>query len=119
MTGNTQEPTEKAQPTFVKVAQNLYRNDSSETYYGLTKRDGKQFRTALRTADGNPIKDRGLAELALQKWLREIENIAPDQSHQSFATIAIENKKAVIVGGLAKSWLDIQRPNLKPRCIER
>jgi len=37
------------QATFLKVAQNLYRNETSSTYYGLTKRGGKQFRTALRT----------------------------------------------------------------------
>jgi integrase len=119
MTANTQEPSEKAQATFVKVAQNLYRNDSSQTYYGLTKRDGKQFRTALRMTDGTPIKDRGLAERALQKWLREIENIAPDHSDELFATVAIENKKEVLVGGLAKRWLEIQRPNLKPGCLRR
>jgi hypothetical protein len=39
-----------SQATFLKVGQNLYRNESSETYYGLTKRAGKQFRTALRMA---------------------------------------------------------------------
>ena len=47
MTVSTQEPTEKVQATFVKVAQNFYRNDSSQTYYGLTERDGKQFRTTF------------------------------------------------------------------------
>lgn len=46
----TDEPNGKsAQATFVKVGQNLYRNESSDTYYGLTKRGGKQFRTALRS----------------------------------------------------------------------
>ena len=39
------------QATFLKVGQNLYRNESSSTYYGLTKRGGKQFRTALRMED--------------------------------------------------------------------
>jgi hypothetical protein len=61
------------QATFLKVGQNLYRNESSSTYYGLTKRGGKQFRTALRMEDGTPIKDRGLAERALRKWLSELE----------------------------------------------
>jgi hypothetical protein len=55
------------QATFLKVGQNLYRNESSDTYYGLTKRGGKQFRTALRMEDGTPIKDRGLAERATAK----------------------------------------------------
>ena len=43
-----------SQATFLKVGQNLYRNESSETYYGLTKRAGKQFRTALRMTAGTP-----------------------------------------------------------------
>ena len=46
------------QATFLKVGQNLYRNESSNTYYGLTKRGGKQFRAALRTESGVPIKVR-------------------------------------------------------------
>jgi hypothetical protein len=70
----TTESTGKSnQATFLKVGQNLYRNESSETYYGLTKRAGKQFRTALRMADGTPIKDRALAERALRKWLVDLE----------------------------------------------
>ena len=36
------------QATFLKVGQNLCRNESSDTYYGLTKRGGKQFRTGER-----------------------------------------------------------------------
>jgi hypothetical protein len=61
----------KTEPaTFLKVAQNLYRNESADTYYGLTKRGGKQFRTALRTISGAPIKDLQLAERALRKWLQ-------------------------------------------------
>jgi hypothetical protein len=52
------------QATFLKVGQNLYRYESSDAYYGLTKRGGKQFRTALRT-EAAPLKDRALAERAL------------------------------------------------------
>jgi integrase len=109
------------QATFLKVGQNLYRNESSDTYYGLTKRGGKQFRTALRMEDGSPIKDRGLAERALRKWLNELENIRPEaiERDESFAIVTPEGGKTVLVGGLAKRWLDIHSPNLKPGCIER
>jgi hypothetical protein len=54
------------QATFLQVGQNLYRNETSNTYYGLTKRGGKQFRTALRMADQ---KSHGLPSAHLRKWL--------------------------------------------------
>jgi integrase len=115
------------QATFLKVAQNLYRNESSDTYYGLTKRGGKQFRTALRTENGDAIKDRLLAERALRKWLGEIENINPESASNS-EFFAIVEKKAdeltgketeIISGGLAKRWLDMQRPTHKKGTIKR
>jgi integrase len=111
-----------SQATFLKAGQNLYRNESSETYYGLTKRAGKQFRTALRTADGTPIKDRTLAERALRKWLDDLENIIPQAAQADEQFVLLQEQDgcvAVIAGGLAKRWLDVQRANLKPRCIER
>src|ERR1044072_474662 len=102
------------QATLLKVGQNLYRNESSDTYYGLTKRGGKQFRTALRMEDGTSIKDRGLAERALRKWLNELENIRPEATErdENFATVEKQGTNTVLVGGLAKRWLEIQSPNL-------
>ncbi len=92
------------QATFLKVGQNLYRNESSDTYYGLTKRGGKQFRTALRMEDGTSIKDRGLAERVLRKWLNELENIRPEaiERDESFAIVNKGGAKTTLVGGLAK-----------------
>jgi hypothetical protein len=47
---------------FHKVAQNLYRLDSSEIYYALFKRAGKQIRRSLKTT--NPaLARRRLGEL--------------------------------------------------------
>ena len=116
------ESTGKSQATFLKVGQNLYRNESSETYYGLTKRAGKQFRTALRMTDGTPIKDRTLAERALRKWLDDLENLVPEAAHADEQFVLLQEQEgcvAIVAGGLAKRWLDVQRANLKPRCIER
>jgi integrase len=116
------EPNGKSsQATFLKVGQNLYRNESSDTYYGLTKRGGKQFRTALRMEDGSPIKDRALAERALRRWLSELENVRPEavESDENFARTEKRGAKTVLIGGLAKRWLEVQSPNLKPGCIER
>src|ERR1051325_10761188 len=92
------------QATYVKVGQNLYRNESSSTYYGLTKRGGKQFRSALRMEDGTPIKDRSLAERALRKWLNELENVRPEAIERDEDFVIFKNRaaKTVLIGGLAK-----------------
>src|ERR1035438_4532287 len=44
---NTSKPAE--QPVFHKVAENLYRLESSGGYYALIKKGGKQFRRSLKT----------------------------------------------------------------------
>ena len=46
----------KPEATFQKVAECLYRHQSSDIYYALVKRSGKQYRRSLQT------KDRKLAE---------------------------------------------------------
>ena len=106
----TNETTGKSrQATFLKVGQNLYRNESSDTYYGLTKRGGKQFRTALRMEDGTPIEDRGLAERALRKWLNELENILPEaiERDEIFAIVKKDDVNTVFVGGLASCYEEL------------
>ena len=61
MTGkNTSKPVE--QPAFHKVAENLYRLESSNGYYALLKRGGKQFRRSLKTKD-RKLADRRLNDL--------------------------------------------------------
>lgn len=47
---------------FHKVAECLYRHESSGTYYGLVKRSGKQFRRSLKT-DDRQLANRRLADL--------------------------------------------------------
>jgi hypothetical protein len=96
-----------SQATFLKVGQNLYRNESSETYYGLTKRAGKQFRTALRMADGTPIKDRTLAERALRKWLADLENIVPEavSSDEHLVLLKEEEGHVPLIAGRASKAL--------------
>src|SRR5687767_6194057 len=91
----TESTGKNSQATFLKVGQNLYRNESSETYYGLTKRAGKQFRTALRMADGTPIKDRALAERALRKWLVDLENLVPEAQVDEHFVLLEEKKDCV------------------------
>jgi hypothetical protein len=49
-----------------------------------------------------------------------LENIRPEaiERDERFGIVK-KNRKPVLIGGLAKRWLDIQSPNLKPGCIER
>jgi len=49
-------------PVFHKVAETLYRLESSGGYYALLKRGGKQFRRSLKTRD-RKLADRRLSEL--------------------------------------------------------
>jgi integrase len=53
------------QPVFHKVAENLYRLESSGGYYALIKKGGKQFRRSLKTKD-RKLADRRLKELKEQ-----------------------------------------------------
>jgi hypothetical protein len=55
-------PTPAGQPVFHKVAENLYRLESSNGYYALMKRGGKQFRRPLKTKDSK-LADRRLHAL--------------------------------------------------------
>jgi integrase len=50
------------QPVFHKVAENLYRLESSGGYYALIKKGGKQFRRSLKTQD-RKLADRRLKEI--------------------------------------------------------
>jgi integrase len=54
------------QPVLHKVAENLYRLESSSGYYALIKKGGKQFRRSLKT------KDRKLAERRLKELKGQI-----------------------------------------------
>lgn len=55
-------PSETSGAVFRKVAQNLYRLESSGTYYALLKRGGKQIRKSLKTTD-RQLASRRLNEL--------------------------------------------------------
>jgi hypothetical protein len=68
MTEKETAPSSLQQPVFHKVAENLYRLESSGGYYALVKMGGKQFRRSLRT------KDRKLAD----RRLKEIKSVSDD-----------------------------------------
>ena len=58
------------QAGFAKVAECLYRNQTSGTYYALVKRNGRQIRRSLKT------KDRKLAERRLKEFRQSAERLS-------------------------------------------
>ncbi len=90
-----------ARPVFNKVGENLYRLESTGTYYGLLKRGGKQFRRSLKT------KDRKLAERRLADLRQQIGNLSlTEDASASF-------------GDIAQRWLDTSRHALKASTVKR
>ena len=89
-----------SQPTFHKVAENLYRLESSGGYYALVKKGGKQFRRSLKT------KDRKLAERRLREIREKIGRLsAGEDAKLTFEEIA------------RKHWLESIKHTLAPTTI--
>ena len=90
-----------AATVFNKVAENLYRLESTGTYYGLLKRAGKQFRRSLKTTD------RKLAERRLAALRQQIGNLSlSEDANASFDEVA-------------RRWLETTRHALKASTVRR
>src|SRR4051812_15801513 len=86
---------------FHRVAENLYRLETSGGYYGLVKRGDKQFRRSLKT------KDRKLAERRLNELRSQVGNLTiSDDSRLSFDDVA-------------KRWMAVTSHPLKPSSAAR
>jgi integrase len=93
------------QHTLLHAGENLYRNQSSGIYYALFKRDGKQIRRSLKTAD------KELARRKLSDLREQVQRLSADDAKTlPFA----EYDKGELIGGLAKRWLDVATAGLKP-----
>lgn len=90
------------EPLFVKVAECLYRNRSSGTYFALVKRKGKQIRKSLET------KDRKLADRRVAKFREKAANL----------TASAEERKTPFAI-FAKRWLKIHNVSLKASSADR
>jgi len=88
-------------PVFHKVAENLYRLESSGGYYALVKKGGKQFRRSLKT------KDRKLAD----RRLKEIKEQVGGLSLADDSTLGFE--------AVAKRWLESVKHTLAPGTIQQ
>src|SRR5580698_8782592 len=88
---STQSPSEPAvaQSVFHRVAENLYRLETSGGYYALLKRGDKQFRRSLKT------KDRKLADRRLVELRTQIGNLTiSEDARLSFDEVAARWKAA-------------------------
>lgn len=97
-----QKPPKKTESQWARVAECLYRNRSSGTYYAWVKRGGKQIRKSLLT------QDRKLAERALKEFREKAGLI----DHKS-------DLRDVTFEGLGKKWLKIRFTRLKPSAAKR
>lgn len=93
---------DRSEPLFVKVAECLYRNRSSGTYFALVKRKSKQIRKSLKT------KDRKLAERRLR-----------DFREKAGLLTASSAERKVPFGDLASRWLEIHNASLKASSADR
>ncbi len=90
------------QASFVKVAECLYRNSSSGTYYALVKRNGKQIRRSLRT------QDRKLAERRLKEFRGQAARLSTSTED-----------RGLTFAELGQRWFPIATANLKPSSVDR
>lgn len=101
----------KQQPVFHKVAENLYRLESSGGYYALVKRGGKQFRRSLKT------KDRKLAERRLKEIKEQVGCLSlADEGKLAFEDVALrwlDSIKHTLAAGTIKQR-EIRIQNLSP-----
>jgi integrase len=89
------------QPVFHKVAENLYRLESSGGYYALLKRGGKQFRRSLKT------KDRKLADRRLNGLRAKI------------GCLKISDDAKLNFDKVAKLWLETEKHALSSGTVTR
>lgn len=87
---------------FRKVAECLYRHESSQVYYALVKRSGKQYRRSLKT------KDRKLAERKLADFRQKVSQLSLTASASQ-----------ITFSDLAARWLEALKPTLKQSSYAR
>lgn len=95
-------PFSEASPVFRKVAECLYKHESSGTYYALVKKGGKQFRRSLKT------DDRQLANRRLADFREKVGQLND-----------IKAARKMTFKELAQRWFATVRGGLKPSSAER
>ncbi len=96
------QPESTSAAVFHKVGQNLYRLESSGTYYALFKRSGKQIRRSLKTTDP------ALAKRRLSDLRGKVSRLNQTKGASKLT-----------FGDVGKRWLDKHRVNLKDKSLSR
>lgn len=91
---------ENNQTSFRKVAECLYRNESSKTYYAFVKRNGRQIRRSLKTSD------RKLAERRLKEFRGDADKLSGGRRNKMTFRELGERWEPVATGDLKKSSSD-------------
>jgi site-specific recombinase XerD len=101
---------------LVHVGDCLYRSSITGIYYGIFKRDGRQVKRSLKTAD------RELAKRRLEELRRKVERLTGDDAKTlPFAEYRRDEKtgqmSGELIGGLAKRWFDVAAVSIKPKTV--
>ncbi len=94
--------TASAAPVFRKVAECLYRHAPTGIYYGLVKRNARQFRKSFKTTD------RKLAERSLAEFRQKVGRLTRR-----------DNLGKVTFAELAAAWIAVHRTKLKRNSSDR
>jgi len=97
----THRPASKNQQDLKRVAECLYRSQSSNIYYAIIKRGGRQIKRSLRTTDG---------ALARRK-LKELKDQA--------ASLATSGSGKITFAEIAEKWLTSATLTMKPSSATR
>jgi len=101
------------QQQLQRVAENLYKSQSSGRYYALLKSGGKQIRKSLKTAD------RKLAERKLAGLRDKVSRLTSTEGKNLLFAEYDKDNPALLIGGISKRWLDSITPRLKPSTLLR
>ena len=102
--------------TLVHAGDCLYRSSITDIYYGIFKRDGRQVKRSLKTAD------RELAKRRLEELRRKVERLTGDSAKTlPFAEYRRDEKTGTLttelIGGVAKRWFDAASVSIKPKTV--
>jgi integrase len=85
---------------LVHVGDCLYRSTTTDVYYAIFQRDGRQVKRSLKTTDPE------LAKRRREEHRRKVERLTSD-SAKTLPFAEYDKKSKELIGGLAKRWIEI------------
>lgn len=98
-------PTNNHRQTLRRIADNIYRSDTSGILYAILTKDGRQFRRSLKT------DNKTIARARLEKFRAELLESPDNRRDSELATLRFDQ--------LAELWLQSTAATLRPRTAER